>query len=287
MRNQDTVRISFEINEGAEGVDGDQSNPLNLALNKLFSKKSDSNFRLKQYFFNTNSIAPLIDLRWFGVFVYTAGGKILFFPGTTFRANKIQAYKGENKQWEQNFNFDHITLDRSFTNCHITTQGSTKHLGSPRTLDLGKNRILWFGFTIESPMVLKKLYKKTIISFPSPPKDAERRINEFHKSREGIEFPILSINDDFHPHNCPYKDHAYHFTVVVGEKGFEKYLGDNLAFPHGGPYIANYPIGKKHMLLSKTFKSALSDSIDLQITTNIIPGKLLHPCTITFQEEPR
>ena len=285
MKNQDTVRISFEINEGTEGVDEDQDNPLNQSLNKLFSKKSDSKFSMKKYFFNACPNEGTFDLRWFGVFICTAVGNILFFPGTSLKADHIQAYKGDNKQWDQSFDFDHITLDKSFEKCHITTPGSKKHLGSPRALDLGKNRILWFGFTIESPTFLKKLYKKTVVSFPSPPNDAERRINEFNKSREGMDFPILSINNDFSSHDPSYKDRVYHFTVIVGKKGFENYLGDNLAFPHGGPYIKNYPIGKITHCYQKIFRSAISDSVDLQITTSIIPGKLLLPCTITFQEK--
>lgn len=268
---------------GELGIDSDPQNPLNASLARLFSEKSDSDFKLSVLLFDAGDLG----LRWFGVLVLTKGGRLLFFPGTIRKLDGIEAYKGNTKQWNERFEFDHISLEENRKIWHITSTGSKNHLPkqpkkSPKTLELGEDRYLWFGFSVKSPALLKKLYRETVVTFTSPESDCERRLSEFHTARNGREFPILSVNgviDSFK--EIP--DSFLHFTFIAGKTGFNPYLGGNIALPHGGPYVESFRPGATN-LPPKTFMFNMSDDVAVQIMCNFAPGKLAMPYSITGQE---
>ena len=69
MDKQDTIRISWQMPSGELGVDSDPQNPLNASLARLFSEKSDLDFKLSMLLFEAGGL----ELRWFGVLVLTKG----------------------------------------------------------------------------------------------------------------------------------------------------------------------------------------------------------------------
>jgi hypothetical protein len=283
MDKQDTIRIRWQMPRGELGVDSDPQNPLNASLAKLFSEKSDLDFNLSMFLFD----AGVLGLRWFGVLVLTKGRRLLFFPGTISKLDRIEAYKGNTKRWNEQFEFDHISLEEDRKTWHITSPGSKKHLpkrskGSLKTLELGEDRCLWFGFSVQSPALLKNLYRETIVTFKSPESDSERRLSEFHKARDGMEFLLMSINGDIDSLKES-ADSFLHFTFIVGKTGFNPYLGGNIALPHGGPYVESFQTGAVQ-LPSKTFMVNMSEDVAVQIICNVVPGKLAMPYSVTGQE---
>jgi hypothetical protein len=154
--------------------------------------------------------------------------------------------------------------------------------GSPKTLELGEDRCLWFGFIVQSPALLKNLYRETIATFKSPGCDSERRLSEFHKARDGMEFLLMSINGDIDTLKESV-DSFLHFTFIVGITGFNPYLGGNIALPHGGPYVESFQTGAVQ-LPSKTFMVNMSEDVAVKIICNVVPGKLAMPYSVTGQE---
>lgn len=271
--NLDRIQLIWKMDYGAPGCDVSTSNPLARAISQLFKEgKPFSN--LCMCFFKDTSAT----LRWLGVFVQSAGNKVIYFPSFINDFDQIQGFQGKSLQWHQSFDFDHITLDKDRSKWHVTSKHSKGHLGSPRTLPLGKNRVLWLGISVADTHVMRIVKQETKIVFDSPPSDSQRRREVFHKSRERAKFPIVSLNEE---HPISFNKWFLHVGLIVGPKGFEDYLGGELGFPHRSPYLVTPLPEELTALPLRSHRLELSDNTDIQIIVCCLPGRLKMPVTIT------
>lgn len=274
----DKIQLTWKMHYGDPGCDASTSNPLARAVNQLFKEgKPFSN--LCMCFFKDTSAR----LRWLGVFVQSAGNRIIYFPGFVNDFDQIQGFQGKSLQWQQSFDFDHISLEKDRSKWHITSRYSTAHLGSPRTLPLDKDRVLWFGMSMTDAHVMRIVKRETKIVVDSPPSDSQRRREVFHKAREGAKFPIVSLNEK---HPIIFNEWFLHFGLIVGPKGFEYYLGGELGFPHGSPYLVTPLPEKLTSLPLRSHRLELSNNTDIQIIVSCMPGRLKMPVAITGPSEP-
>ena len=262
---------------GVDGEDSSESTPLARTIRQLFEEGKPFH-RLNMCFFQgTDGI-----LRWLGIFVQTAGNRIVFFPGFQEEYSNIQGYHDETKQWEQSFQFDHLSLEKCRTKWHVTTTRSKDHLGSPKTLDLASSRVLWFGMSISDERVLRIVKKSTLITAGSPSSDIERRKDVFLRARENAQFPIILLNTD-----CEEMRKGFiHFGVIVGDSEFEYYMNDELGFPYQSPYLEQPLPSVLNGIPMRTHRLSLSSATDIQITSCVLPGKLNTSVSFTGQSEP-
>lgn len=274
----DTIQLTWKMGYGAPGCDIDPSTPIARAINQLF-KEGKPFFNLCMCLFKDSSST----LRWFGVFVQSAGNRIIYFPGFTDDFDQIQGFQGKSLQWHQSFDFDHISLDKDRSKWHVTSRHSKGHLGSPRTLPLDRSRVLWLGISVAHPHVMRPVKQETKIVVNSPPNDSRRRYEVFRKAREGAKFPIISLNEE---HPIPFNEWFLHFGLIVGPKGLKPYLGGEFGFPLGSPYLETPLPEELTGLPIRSHKLELSDNTDIQIVACCLPGRLKVPVAITGPSEP-
>jgi len=274
----DKIQLIWKMDYGVPGCDADTSTPLSRAISQLF-KEGKPFLNLCMCFFKDTSAA----LRWLGVFVQSAGNRLIYFPGFINDFDQIQGFQGKSLQWHQPFDFDHISLEKDHCKWHITSRHSGSHLGSPRTLPLDENRVLWLGISVTNAHVMRLVKQETKIVVDPPTSDSRRRYEIFHKARKGVKFPIVSLNEE-----CPisFDEWFLHFGLIVGPKGFRLYLGGELGFPYGSPYLDQPLPGELSGLPIRHHRLELSDDTDIQITVCCLPGRLKIPVVITCPSEP-
>jgi hypothetical protein len=276
------IQLTWKMDYGVPGCDTDNNSPVARAVSYLFEKgKPFSN--LCMCFFRAASAT----LRWFGVFVQSAGDRVIYFPGFVKDFDQIQGFQGKNLRWNKSFILDHISLEKDRLKWHLTPKESKDHsrdrLGSPRTLMLGKNRVLWLGISVADAHVLRVVKRETKIVFDSPPGDSIRRSEIFRKAQEGAKFPIVSPNTE---HLIPLEARFLHFGIIVGPKGFENYSGGELGFPYGSPCLVKPLPEELSKLPIRSHRLELSNNTDIQITVCYLPGRLKLPVAITSPSEP-
>ena len=228
---RDTIRINWRMKWGVPGTDHDEANPLNRAIRRLFvTGKPFSRLALS---FLKDGDGPI---HWLGAFVQ--GKRTLFFPGFTARFDQIEHSRGQQTvPSRKSFHFDHVSLESDKRTWHATASASSDHVGLPRTLDLGHDRVLWFGLSFNSLAVFRPAHATTTLEFSCPSRDVERRRNILVAARQGAEFPIISLNRA--TAGSPMPEAFFHVAVVAGPPGFPDYMGPELAFPIGSPYLRN------------------------------------------------
>src|SRR5262249_5604011 len=140
------LKLTCDLGEPFIGEDNDPDNPLSRAVRILM--RDGKPFRsLSLAFLRESGHAPLL---WLGAFVVTQGGRVVFFPGVGTTIDRIQLAKGAELRHDRLFSFDHVSLDwtRDGIPFHVTTAGSTDHIGGPSAMPVGDDRFLWFGASI-------------------------------------------------------------------------------------------------------------------------------------------
>lgn len=274
----DKIQLTWKMDYGVPGCETGRNNPVARAVRHLFEEgKPFSN--LCMCFFKDVSAA----LRWFGVFVQSAGDKVIYFPGFIKDFDQIQGFQGKNLQWNRSFVLDHISLEKDRLKWHVTSKEPKDHLHGPRTLILDKNRVLWCGISIADAHVLRIVKRETKIVSDSPPGDSIRRSEIFLKAREGAKFPILYRNDE---HFAPFQEGFLHFGIIVGPKGFENYFDSEFGLPYRNPCLVKPLPEEFRKLPSRSHRLELSDNTDIQITVFYLPGRLKSPVAITSPSQP-
>ncbi len=269
----DTIRLTWTMPVGLAGRDASPANPLARALRQLLREGRPFS-RLCQCFFRDAQGT----VRWLGVFVHSAGDRVIFFPGFADTMDRIHGFKNETEMWKQPFAFDHATLERDLRTWHITSAGSQDHLGRPSTLAIGDDRVLWFGLTLADASALRVVHKETVITADVPPSDGKRRMDVFSAAREGAQFPMLLFNTE---HTTPASRGLCHFAVYLGPKGCADYVGVDLGAPHESPFMSKRLPTEIAGLPLLAHRIALSDTLDIQITTTLLPGQLNVPVSFT------
>lgn len=273
-----TIKLSWEMSDGAIGVDADPDNPLSRALNRLFADGQPFT-RLVQCFCADRRQHPHYPvLRWFGIFVLSAGGRIIFFPGFRSAKTHVEYVRGRDQMWNKAFSFDHISLEQNLRRWHITNRGSKRQLGGPTTTELGEQRFLWFGLSVNTLDEFRIVKRSTEIVGHIPESDLKRRIDVFKKAREDARFQIL----EWHPQAWEEDRRTFlHLGVLVVPPQSPLYQGGELGFPENSPFLAE-PLPKGLIQLPvRHHQLELSAKIGLQITTVRLPGTLKLPVTLT------
>jgi hypothetical protein len=273
-------------NQGsAEGVDDDLANPLSRSVQQLIEEGKPIKRLSLCYCTEVDGIPADTNsavLYWMGVFILSAAGRILFFPGFAVTADHLLSYKGTKIVHDDVFNVDHLTIEKNFKSWHITSLKSKKHVGNFKTLNLDHRLFLWFGLSFSNMSVLRRVKKDTVISVKAPSSDSKRRIDNFMKSREGAIFQIVK----FHPEARSYsKDGFFHIVFIISTKGAPDYRGNEFAFPYGSPFLSQ-PVPKElKKIPTRSHRVSLSPETDIQIIAMRLPGSLTSPIVLTGQSK--
>lgn len=274
----DILKLTWKMEGAVDGEDADPTNPLSMAVGKLF-REGQPFLRLMQCFCADQRRGPATPiLRWFGVFVLSAGGRIVFFPGFQSPRQHVSGFRETAQMWKEEFDFDHISLERDHRRWHITSRGSKRHLGGPTTSDLGNNQFLWLGLSVASLDELRLVKSETKVVTEVAPSDTKRRIEVFSKAREGARFQILQWEKEVWQAGA---GGFWHFGLIVGPSSSPSYMGSNLGFPIGSPFLAapiqfgTGPMPVRHHTLD------LSAETTLQIVTAYVPGVLKEGVVLT------
>jgi hypothetical protein len=224
-----TFQITWSMGAAVEGVDADPMNPLARACRNLLQTGQRIEKLALSFVKDPTTPDEQPIARWFGVFVYTEAGSIIFFPGYARMPDELSMYRGTLPVRQGRFAVDHITLERDRVRWHVTGKGSKRcHQGGPTTLDLGDVRRLWFGYSIATANDLRLVKTNTIVTADIPSSDAERRIQVLMDSINAADdHPAIHL-----PHMSPVEltTHYMHFSVIAGPVGFGHYPGtDDLA----------------------------------------------------------
>lgn len=263
--------LTYQSDLGTDGTDADPSNPLWRALSGLFVENSLLP-TVCPAFFSDRDDRPT---RWLGVFVLSAGERLLFFPGLAPDIIRVRGVQGTEVKFDTPFKVDHVTLEKDRDSWHVTSPRSKKHQGGPVPTDLGEGRVLWFGFSLQSPAVLRELKRDTVAAFPTPLKSAGWKRDQLVAAREGKEFPLVVM-----PEPQPHADTFPLVSVIVGPRDFPSYRGDLLGWPYGSQFVVGEPSGNVRFHVREQ-RIHLDDATDIQFRTVWAPGCLRIPVVLT------
>lgn len=272
----DLIEFGYDFSIGIPGKDSDERNPFHRSVRRLFTSGKPFS-RLAFSFLRDKDQPP----RWLGVFVQ--GKRTMFFPGFAQSLDRAESAHGSGSPTQQEFAFDHVTLESHRKEWHVSEAGTDEHIGGPKTLDLGDGRVLWFGLSFASMAVFRPAMKRTSIEFSSPKNDSKRRIGVLRSAREGAEFPIIEFNE---AQAIPIEQYFFHLAVVAGPPGFDIYRGPVMGLPNGNPHVI-FPAPSNLLGLPiRTHRLMLSSETELQITASRVPGILGIPQIFTGSSAP-
>ncbi len=270
----DSLKITYTVPEGLPGVDGDAHNPWARAHRRLLETGQPIEKLLACY---VDPLPIAVGLRWFGTFVFSAGGRLIYFPGLTERQGITLTSKRQSTTTQYQFEGDHVSLEANRQHWHITESGTKKHLGSYRTADLGAGRALWFGMSIASAEVLRAVKVSTEVESHVPSGDTLRRAEVAVRAREGLDFNVLLFDQN----HSPLLPGFCHFSLIVGPCGFEPYQGPKLGVPFGSPFIEP-PLGNLMNLFHRSHRLSLAPHVEVEIVTTMLPGRVTVPLALTL-----
>ena len=261
--------LTWRVDAGSIGEDRSTENPLHRAVLPLLVHGKPFN-RISNCFFQT-IFGPL---RWLGVLVHGAGDRVIFFPGYSSLQTHVTGFHGRRKKWDQDFQIDHLTLEKNRKSWHFTNAGSLGHLGKLPTFDLGDSRTLWFSMSVSGEVFLRQLRRDTLVTLPSSKNDFERRVEIFRKAREGAQFPLISLTTE---HSRMPGPAFLRFAFIVGPPKFPEYLGPWDGDNDNSPF--HYPVWRKtdEYFPIRTHRVELSDTLELQIACYEVPGVISMP----------
>ena len=276
--------LTQQLDIGVEGIDEDSFNPLSRAF-KLLLENGKPMRRAALCFFDPNEGHGYgNDIKWFGVFVHSSGGRLLFFPGL---ANQERGYTlaGNRNRSDNDFVTDHVTMDREFREIHATNKNPPGHICLGKPGNLGEGRYFWFGMSVQGLGRLRQLKRTTRIQVPVPPTDSNRRIHNIQDARG--HYDEVSISDlcmKLAPGSRErFSTGFLYVAVIVGPPGFKKdhCVTSPLGLPFGDPYVSP-PLHKElRQVPLRSHNIQLSDEFDLQLVTMQLPGKLGVPISFS------
>jgi len=273
----DTLSIAYRMYQGVPGRDDDPKNPMSRALTSLMKDNSRLPTFTQAFLIDE---APGEPWRWLGVFVKSAGDRILFFPGFKTDIVRIRGSRGEERKYDRPFKFDHVSLEKDRVSWHVTTARSNKHQGGPLATDLGEGRVLWFGMSLASTDVLRELHQETVATIQVPERTSEWKAQEFIRSRQGKEFPGVYMPEKTLEAAVPIFPLI---SVIVGPTDFEWYRGPVWGWPYGSEFVRGEPSGNSPIPLRHQ-RFHLDEETDIQLTAIWAPGSLLIPAVMTGPE---
>lgn len=138
-----------------------------------------------------------------GTLCYTPGRQLLFFPG--FTADAIHTFAEHDPRpllSKSNFPIDHFTLEKSHRRWHITSTRAPdgkEYIKPLRVHRVSESFIHWFSVSIQDEGRLQETRRVNRMVFPCPASDADRRLSELTRARDGAIFHILHLPDESIP----------------------------------------------------------------------------------------
>jgi len=269
--------FTWTMDIGEDGVDDDSINPLSRSLDCLLRTGQPLQKTALCFCSLPGKPPESARLRWLGAFVFSAGERVIFFPGYAVMPDTLVGMRGPAKMWDNQVAVDHLSLEKDRESWHATTPRSKKHFGGPTTLDLGEGKALWFGMSVAEASALRVAKKQTLVQANVPSSDARRRTDVFRSAREATTFPIVTVNPATNMEGAGF----YHFSFIVGPVGFPTYTGCEHGFPRGSPFLATPLPDYMPGVAASMYCCRLEPFCDLQVTVMRLPGTLTVPLTIT------
>jgi len=275
----DTVELSFKLNEGHSGVDNDPLNPLSRAFQVLMKEgKPHQGHALCFYFDEERNLKNISSLGWLGVFVLSAGKRIIFFPGFSHSPTWIKTTTNRSTSPRTSFNLDRISLEPIRQSWHFTTANSTDHKRGGRARDLGQGRLSWFGLSVASENILRQVYSTTVAIFPSPPSDLHRRITHLSDKQKVAPHHLLHLMNGSKDR---FKKGFLHFCFTAIPKKESNYEGPVWLIPAGSPNLSQpFPKATPNFQV-RIHRIPLHGMYDIQVSCMWLPGELSVPSVWT------
>lgn len=274
-------RLELDLTFAREGIDQDPINPLARALDRVFreGKPLQKVGAVMVDLPADGALSPF----WFGTFLYSAGDRLIFFPGYSKRLGRILTYKGKEQIRDTYTVIDHLTLEKDRDTWHMTTPLSADHFKGATSLPLTGDTVLWFGMSIASRSSLHPVRRKTIIEHQVPASDARRRHENIMRSFRDVE----NLKLELVPESLdPQGEHFHHFTVIVGNPEMLHAPPEEFAFPYGSPFVEP-PLPHDLLIRSSAQIFELPGHCAIQITATRLPGRLTLPMHYTGQTKPQ
>jgi hypothetical protein len=275
----DNIELSFELNIGHISIDNDPLNPLSRAFQvEMKEGKPHKGHAFCFYFGEERDLKNVSSLRWLGIFIVSAGGRIIFSPGFSYSTTWIKTTTNKGTSTTRSFNLDHISLEPLRQSWHFTTPNSTDHLEGGRAQKLGKGRINWFGLSIASENILRQVSSTTVAIFPSPPSDSNRRINHLKNKQDKAPQHLVGLMNGSKKR---FKKGFLHFCFTAIPHKESNYEGSVWLIPEGSPYLSQpFPKSIPNFQV-RIHRIPLFGLYDIQISCMWMPGDLSVPSVWT------
>ena len=266
----DTLKITYPVEAGEPGIDDDPKHPISRALQTLMGPK---NSRLPAF-----AQAILVDdtigepARWFGVFVKSDGGRIIFFPGLHEPTIAIRGSKGKKFKFFRKFGFDHISLEKDRASWHVTSERSKDHQHATAPKNLGDGRLLWFGLNLASLDKLRVVRQQTVASFQVSENSAKWKAEEFGRAVAKSSLILIRMP----PKPAGVANSFPVISVIVGPPDFEAYQGEEFGWAYGSDMVIGQPPAD-HPISRMVQRFTLDETTLIQTSAVWAPGRLLLP----------
>src|SRR5687768_9704086 len=136
-------RLELELPFARQGIDHDPVNPMARALDRVFreGKPLQKVGAVMVDLPHEVTLSPF----WMVTFVFSAGNRLIFFPGYAKQFGRMVTYKGAEQIRDTHTVIDHLSLEKDRDTWHLTTPLSADHFKGAKSLPLPGETVLWFG----------------------------------------------------------------------------------------------------------------------------------------------
>lgn len=269
--------FTYRFSHGRSGTDQSPENPLFRSLRFLMEKGRPQK-AVTLCKMGLLEKVPDQPVRWFGVFVLSAGDRLLYFPGFFQPNGRLLAYAGTSQMADRGFRTDHASLESDLDTWHLTEDPPRRrHQFGPKTRDLGEGRVLWFGMSVAQEEIFREIRYETVMAKDVPSSDSKRRFKSF----QGAAFADPNHVIPRPPSSRPGENEFLHFLFIVGPEGFPMYDGQALLTPHGAPWVEPPlpdPLKDVHF---RSHRIPVGGGLEVEIAAGKLPGQLQVPVAFT------
>ncbi len=278
------IELKLAVAEASEGRDDDPINPLARATHRLMNEGQPLNHLAACTW---RPLPASADLRWLGAFVWSAGQRLVFFPGFAAEQRVVSsASSADPVPVEMRFQTDHVTLDSNLKTWHITTQGSVReHISTLKTTDLGGGRVFWCGIHVSSAEVLRVLRRATIVTAEVPGTDKHRRGEILEAALH--QSVCKCVHAEERTNIAPPR--FFYFGLIVGPAGFQPVLDSDmlrLGLPSDLPFVQPRAGRAGEHTGFSVHMVTLNAPVAIQIAVALLPGTMTVPISFTSPARP-
>lgn len=279
-----TISLQVDLSQGIDGFDRDPKNPLSRAYGALLGKgRTHLSHTLCYLNSDDDRNSPPTDLRWLGVFLHSAGDRILFFPGLAVPIDWVETARGSAAATRHSLQLDHIAAEPARQRWHFTGIDSAIHVAAGRTPEhLDSGSYFWFGISLPGAESFRPAYKQTLIEYSAPQVDLARRSKELARLQSAAAF--ASVNCDTPLRLSSEESVFLHIGVLFTKKNGPVYRGMEWLAPGGSPYVSPPLPQEVPETRIRYHRIHLSTEWDISIGTIVLPGKLSVAAAFTGAE---